>query len=108
MKAIYDPGHAGHDPQFFLQRGQVRRTTELPERADRLLAGQEGGVTTSGRPSASASGQWLRSTRPSTSRSSPKPMTPGGPPGPASLLMMANLARTVPTPSRLHKLDLQA
>lgn len=39
MKAIYDAAHIDHDPQFFLQRGQVRRTTEVPERADRLLAG---------------------------------------------------------------------
>ncbi len=38
MKAIFDPAHSAHDPQFFLQRGQVRRSTELPERADRLLA----------------------------------------------------------------------
>ena len=43
MKAIYDPAHAGHDPQFFLQRGQVRRTTEQPERADRLLSGLQKG-----------------------------------------------------------------
>ncbi len=39
MKAIFDAAHNDHDPQFFLQRGQVRRTTEVPERADRLLAG---------------------------------------------------------------------
>ena len=39
MRAIFDATHADHDPQFFLQRGNVRRTTEVPERADRLLAG---------------------------------------------------------------------
>lgn len=39
MKAIFDAAHNDHDPQFFLQRGQVRRTAEVPERADRLLAG---------------------------------------------------------------------
>jgi acetoin utilization deacetylase AcuC-like enzyme len=43
MKAIYDAAHSEHDPQFFLQRGQVRRTTEVPERADRLLAGLKSG-----------------------------------------------------------------
>ena len=39
MKAIYSADHIQHDPQFFLQRGQVRPTPEQPERADRLLAG---------------------------------------------------------------------
>ena len=39
MKAIYASNHTDHDPQFFLQRGQVRPTPEQPERADRLLAG---------------------------------------------------------------------
>jgi acetoin utilization deacetylase AcuC-like enzyme len=43
MKAIYDAGHIGHDPQFFLQRGQVRRTTEVPERAVRLVTGLRAG-----------------------------------------------------------------
>ena len=43
MKTIYDAAHIDHDPQFFLQRGQVRRTTEVPERADRLLAGLKQG-----------------------------------------------------------------
>lgn len=28
--------HRGHDPQFFVVRGQVRRSNEQPERADRL------------------------------------------------------------------------
>lgn len=43
MHAVYDPAHVDHDPQFFLQRGQVRRTTEVPERADRLIAGLRSG-----------------------------------------------------------------
>jgi acetoin utilization deacetylase AcuC-like enzyme len=43
MKAVFDPGHAEHDPEFFLVRGQPRRSTELPERADRLLAGLKQG-----------------------------------------------------------------
>lgn len=38
MKAVYSEAHRGHDPQFFLLRGVVTRTTEQPERADRLLA----------------------------------------------------------------------
>jgi acetoin utilization deacetylase AcuC-like enzyme len=43
MKAIYDAGHAVHDPDFFLVRGKPSRSTELPERADRLLAGLQSG-----------------------------------------------------------------
>ena len=39
MKAVYTDLHRSHDPQFFLVRGVVKRTTEQPERADRLLAG---------------------------------------------------------------------
>lgn len=39
MKAVYTELHRGHDPQFFLVRGVIKRTTEQPERADRLLAG---------------------------------------------------------------------
>ncbi|MBR0693917.1 histone deacetylase family protein [Bradyrhizobium lablabi] len=39
MKAVYSELHRSHDPQFFLVRGVVKRTTEQPERADRLLAG---------------------------------------------------------------------
>ena len=37
MKAVYTELHRSHDPQFFLVRGVVKRTTEQPERADRLL-----------------------------------------------------------------------
>ena len=43
MKAVYTELHRSHDPQFFLVRGVVRRTTEQPERADRLLAGLKAG-----------------------------------------------------------------
>ena len=43
MKAVYTELHRSHDPQFFLVRGVVRRTTEQPERADRLLAGLSAG-----------------------------------------------------------------
>ena len=39
MKAVYSERHRSHDPQFFLVRGVIRRTTEQPERADRLLKG---------------------------------------------------------------------
>jgi acetoin utilization deacetylase AcuC-like enzyme len=43
LKAVYTELHRSHDPQFFLVRGVVKRTTEQPERADRLLAGLEAG-----------------------------------------------------------------
>ena len=43
MKAVYTDLHRSHDPQFFLVRGVVMRTTEQPERADRLLAGLAAG-----------------------------------------------------------------
>ena len=43
MKAVYSERHRRHDPQFFLVRGVVKRTTEQPERADRLLAGVKAG-----------------------------------------------------------------
>jgi acetoin utilization deacetylase AcuC-like enzyme len=39
VKAVYTERHRSHDPQFFLVRGVVKRTTEQPERADRLLKG---------------------------------------------------------------------
>ena len=38
MKAVYDTAQAKHDPQFYLVRGQVTRSAEQPERADRLKA----------------------------------------------------------------------
>lgn len=38
MKAVYDPLQAKHDPQFYLVRGQVTRSAEQPERADRLMS----------------------------------------------------------------------
>jgi acetoin utilization deacetylase AcuC-like enzyme len=43
VKAVYSDAHRSHDPQFFLVRGVVRRTTEQPERADRLLTGLAAG-----------------------------------------------------------------
>jgi acetoin utilization deacetylase AcuC-like enzyme len=43
VKAVYTDLHRSHDPQFFLVRGKVTRTTEQPERADRLLAGLAAG-----------------------------------------------------------------
>ena len=43
MKAVYTELHRSHDPQFFLVRGVIQRTTEQPERADRLLAGLKAG-----------------------------------------------------------------
>ena len=43
VKAVYTERHRSHDPQFFLVRGVVKRTTEQPERADRLLVGLAAG-----------------------------------------------------------------
>jgi acetoin utilization deacetylase AcuC-like enzyme len=43
VKAVYSELHRSHDPKFFLVRGVVKRTTEQPERADRLLAGLKAG-----------------------------------------------------------------
>jgi acetoin utilization deacetylase AcuC-like enzyme len=43
VKAVYSELHRSHDPQFFLVRGLVKRTTEQPERADRLFAGLKAG-----------------------------------------------------------------
>ena len=39
MKAVFTNRHRSHDPQFVIVRGVVGRTSEQPERADRLLAG---------------------------------------------------------------------
>jgi len=43
VKAVHTELHRSHDPQFFLVRGVIKRTTEQPERADRLLAGLKAG-----------------------------------------------------------------
>lgn len=43
MKAVYSEAHQSHDPQFFLVRGVVKKTTEQPERAERLLKGLKSG-----------------------------------------------------------------
>ena len=39
MKVVYSADHSLHDPAFFLIRGEIRQSTEQPERAERLLAG---------------------------------------------------------------------
>lgn len=39
MRAFAHPHQSRHSPHFFLQRGQVRRHFEVPERAEALLAG---------------------------------------------------------------------
>ncbi|MEW6643089.1 MAG: histone deacetylase family protein [Pseudomonadota bacterium] len=56
MKAVYSEQHRSHDPQFFLVRGVVTRTTEQPERADRLLAGVKAGGHTLVAPTAFGGG----------------------------------------------------
>ncbi len=38
MRTFWDDAQRGHDPHFFLVRGQVRRNFEVPERAEALLA----------------------------------------------------------------------
>jgi hypothetical protein len=43
VRAVYTELHRSHDPQFFLVRGVIKRTTEQPKRADRLLAGLKAG-----------------------------------------------------------------
>jgi len=43
MKAVYDAGHAAHNPSSFLVRGRIAPAEEKPERAERLLAGLEKG-----------------------------------------------------------------
>ncbi|MCC6717340.1 MAG: histone deacetylase family protein [Acetobacteraceae bacterium] len=37
MKAFWNPAELAHDPQFFLQRGTVKRNFEVPARAEALL-----------------------------------------------------------------------
>jgi acetoin utilization deacetylase AcuC-like enzyme len=56
LKAVYTERHRGHDPQFFLVRGVVKRTTEQPERADRLLKGLKDGNHTLIEPTAFGQG----------------------------------------------------
>ncbi|HLH87417.1 MAG TPA: histone deacetylase family protein [Xanthobacteraceae bacterium] len=60
MKAVYSAKHRSHDPQFFLVRGVVKRTTEQPERADRLLAGLKAGNHRILEPGAFGQGPRLR------------------------------------------------
>jgi acetoin utilization deacetylase AcuC-like enzyme len=42
MKIVYSDKHAQHDPQTFFVRGVKQRSSEQPERADRLLAAAKG------------------------------------------------------------------
>jgi acetoin utilization deacetylase AcuC-like enzyme len=56
LKAVYTERHRSHDPQFFLVRGVVKRTTEQPERADRLLKGLAEGKHTLIEPTAFGQG----------------------------------------------------
>lgn len=60
MKAVYTERHRSHDPQFFLVRGVVKRTTEQPERADRLLTGLAAGKHTLVEPTTFGQGPRLR------------------------------------------------
>ena len=60
MKAVYSELHRSHDPQFFLVRGVVQRTTEQPERAERLLAGLKAGKHTLVAPTAFGQGPRAR------------------------------------------------
>lgn len=46
MHVFTSDAHLGHDPQFFVVRGQIRRSNEQPERAQRLrTAAQQAGHT---------------------------------------------------------------
>jgi acetoin utilization deacetylase AcuC-like enzyme len=56
VKAVYTELHRSHDPQFFLVRGVVKRTTDQPERADRLLKGLKDGNHTLIEPTAFGQG----------------------------------------------------
>jgi acetoin utilization deacetylase AcuC-like enzyme len=60
VKAVYSELHRSHDPQFFLVRGVIQRTTEQPERADRLLAGLKAGKHTLVAPTAFGQGPRAR------------------------------------------------
>jgi acetoin utilization deacetylase AcuC-like enzyme len=60
LKAVYSESHRSHDPQFFLVRGVVKRTTEQPERADRLLKGLKDGRHTLIAPTAFGQGPRAR------------------------------------------------
>jgi acetoin utilization deacetylase AcuC-like enzyme len=60
VKAVYSESHRSHDPQFFLVRGVVKRTTEQPERADRLLKGLKDGRHTLIAPTAFGQGPRAR------------------------------------------------
>ena len=77
MKAVYTELHRSHDPQFFLVRGVVKRTTEQPERADRLLAGLKAGKHDLVAPIVFGQGPRAGFTVRNISAFSPRPGTPG-------------------------------
>ena len=77
MKAVYTELHRSHDPQFFLVRGVIKRTTEQPERADRLLAGLKAGITIWSSRSHSGRGHGRGCIVPSISAFLPRHGTPG-------------------------------
>ena len=78
MKAVYTELHRSHDPQFFLVRGVVKRTTEQPERADRLLAGLKAGKHALVEPTVFGQGPRAQRAQRGISRAfSRKPGTPG-------------------------------
>jgi acetoin utilization deacetylase AcuC-like enzyme len=53
MKAFWNPVQSAHAPQFFLQRGLVRKNFEIPARAEALLAAtHELGLTITAPPEA--------------------------------------------------------
>jgi acetoin utilization deacetylase AcuC-like enzyme len=60
VRAVHTERHRSHDPQFFLVRGVVKRTTEQPERADRLLKGLKDGKHTLIEPTAFGQGPRAR------------------------------------------------
>ena len=77
MKAVYSELHRSHDPQFFLVRGVVKRTTEQPERADRLLAGLAAGKHQLVAPTAFGQGPRMRVHSAEYLSFSRRPGTPG-------------------------------
>ncbi len=77
MKAVHTELHRSHDPQFFLVRGVVKRTTEQPERADRLLKGLKDGKHQLVEPTTFGQGRVRGFTARNICRSSAKPGTPG-------------------------------
>src|SRR5258708_13347121 len=75
VKAVYTERHRSHDPKFFLVRGIVKRTTEQPERADRLLNALRDGKHTLIEPTAFGKGPRARVHSPESPRSPQRPST---------------------------------